>query len=86
MLQIKPVSRPEVMQNRKCFHNGPFVYIRALAPRTSRCFMPLGAVLKFKRSPSQLVRRGLSRLDDKDNKDTALPVLNVIYGAIIVLF
>lgn len=86
MLQIKPVSRPEVMQNRKCFYSVLFVYIRALAPRVSWCFTRLRAVLKFKRSPSQLVRRGLSRLDDKDNKDAALPTLNMIYGAIIVLF
>lgn len=86
MLQIKPVSRPEVMQNRKCFYIVLFVYIRALAPCVSRCFMHLRAVLKFRRSPSQLVRRGLSRLDDKDNKDTALSILNMIYGAIIVLF
>lgn len=74
------------MQNRKCFYNGLYVYIRALAPCMSWCFMHLRAVLKFKRSPSQLVRRGLSRLDDKDNKDMALPILNMIYGAIIVLF
>lgn len=52
----------------------------------SWCFMQLRAVLKFKRSLSQLVRRGLSHLDDKDNKDMALPILNMIYGAIIVLF